>query len=891
MKRISLGIIGGCLFVSVALGASVTWNLTTGGLWDTTTGNWTGGSPTANLFVNGDDALFNKTQGGTITIVGGITPNSTTVSNTTTAYYFSGSLGGGSLTKAGAGSLILSNANSFSSVTISTGTVQVINTGSLGAGTVNLAAGGTLALIPAGPNNYGNAINVTGTGTATINNRPSGGGAPTNTLGNLTIGGQTLVVNGAGSGGGNSLKLIMGNVSLVGGSPTFSIFKEPTGGGSHVVAVSGITEDATPRSITVVGDNTVGSPVSGLIITGGSSYSGGTIINGVGMLQASADNALGSGAITINSNGTLRASTTNSLRSSAGGTPLPITLAGGGRLYLQSGFNTGYSNAITVTGSGTATIIASTGNEVNDVLGPLTISNQTLSSSSWSTGTGGPSANPTVTVSSVTMNGPATFDVQNEGSGKSGTWVFGPVSEDASSRLLTKTGVATLRLTSSNAYSGGTVISAGTLMSLADYALGSGPVTNNAGCMLVAGTASAMNSNASPNGPLSITLASSSILELRNDASTIFDGNVTITGGGIVTVQVSKATSGNIAPHTLKLLNIGNQTAVVKVGTFGGVTGGTYLILTINSVVLSGNATFYVDQTTDLHHLMLAMVSEDLAGGRALTKTGVGRLTLTGANTYSGDTKITAGSLVVSNALALQSSTLDYNYAGTFSFGAGLTAATFGGLKGSTNIVLPNPFTLSVGNNGQTNSYNGQLSGTGASLVKVGSGMWSLNGSNTYSGATTVSNGTLLINGWLSATNSAVTITAGGTLGGTGTIQRAVTVQSGGTLRGGIPGTAGSLTISSNVTLNSGAALACDVVDGAASSINVTGTLILPSTATVNVTRAGTQITSYAPLFTAGSISNLSMSGWTVIPSTYRVTLSGNQLSLRLRAGFMFMAN
>ena len=889
MKRISLGIIGGCLFVSVALGASVTWNLTTGGLWDTTTGNWTGGSPTANLFVNGDDALFNKTQGGTITIVGGITPNSTTVSNTTTAYYFSGSLGGGSLTKAGAGSLILSNANSFSSVTVSTGTVQVINTGSLGAGTVNLAAGGTLALIPSGANSYGNAINITGTGTATINNRPSGGAAPTNTLGNLTIGGQTLVVNAVNSGGGNYLKLIMGNVSLIGGSPTFSIFREPTSGGNHVVAVGGITQDASPRSITVIAD----SALQGiLMITGASSYSGGSIINNGGTLQASADNALGSGAITINSNGALRISATNAARSSLDGTPLPITLAGGGTLYLQSGYNTGYSNAITVTGSGTAKIIASTGNEVIDVLGPLTISNQTLSSANWQTGAGGPNFNTlTVTVSVVTMQGPATFDVQNEGSGKSGTWVFGPVSEDATSRLLTKTGNGTLILSSSSTFSGGAVINGGTLLATADYALGSGAVTNNG--TLVAATANALASSATGHAALPVYLNSGFANEFRADVATTFASDIRVIGSGTSWIQNSRGPAGGtMALLTLSNLSVGAQTMVFNKGTYGGSFGAPFSIFAINNIFLNGNVTLSIGQSgsSDKFNVILGPITDD-GNNRTLTKTDVGQLTFNGANTYSGDTKISAGSLVVSNALALQSSTLDYNYAGTFSFGAGLTAATFGGLKGSTNIVLPNPFTLSVGHNGQTNSYSGQLSGTGASLVKVGSGMWSLNGSNTYTGVTIVSNGTLLVNGWLSAVNTNVTVAAGGTLGGTGTIQRSVIVQSGGTLRGGIPGTVGSLTISSNVTLNSGAALACDVVDGVASSINVTGTLILPTTATVNVTRAGTQITSTAPLFTAGSISNLSLSGWTVIPSTYRVTLSGNQLSLRPRSGFMFMAN
>lgn len=62
------------------------------------------------------------------------------------------------------------------------------------------------------------------------------------------------------------------------------------------------------------------------------------------------------------------------------------------------------------------------------------------------------------------------------------------------------------------------------------------------------------------------------------------------------------------------------------------------------------------------------------------------------------------------------------------------------------------------------------------SLVKEGSGRWTLSGANTYTGTTTVSAGTLLVNGTNSGTG-AVTVASGATLGGTGQLAGATTVS------------------------------------------------------------------------------------------------------------------
>lgn len=131
-----------------------------------------------------------------------------------------------------------------------------------------------------------------------------------------------------------------------------------------------------------------------------------------------------------------------------------------------------------------------------------------------------------------------------------------------------------------------------------------------------------------------------------------------------------------------------------------------------------------------------------LGGTTSVFKAGSGTLTLAGANTYTGLTTISSGTVVVANALALQNSTVDFSgYGGALSFG-GVTNVTLGGLRGNQFLVLTNdsamPVLVNIGNNNGASTYSGVLSGSGA-LTTVGSGTLTLTGSNAYTGDTVVS--------------------------------------------------------------------------------------------------------------------------------------------------------
>ena len=97
------------------------------------------------------------------------------------------------------------------------------------------------------------------------------------------------------------------------------------------------------------------------------------------------------------------------------------------------------------------------------------------------------------------------------------------------------------------------------------------------------------------------------------------------------------------------------------------------------------------------------------------------------------------------------------------------------------------------------NTYNN------VGFIKVGTGTWTMSGTNiTHTGPTTVNGGTLLINGNAAAASGAVTVAAAGTLGGHGIIGGATTVS--GRLSPG--NSIGVLTISNRLTFTaSGSAL------------------------------------------------------------------------------------
>ena len=159
--------------------------------------------------------------------------------------------------------------------------------------------------------------------------------------------------------------------------------------------------------------------------------------------------------------------------------------------------------------------------------------------------------------------------------------------------------------------------------------------------------------------------------------------------------------------------------------------------------------------------------------GFGITQNGTGNLKLSGANTYSGNTLVSSGKILLGNNLALQNSTFDTASVNGGLVMTGFTTPTLGGLTGSVNLSSTlitgygsvTALTLNPGT-GATPSYSGIVAnGSGnMTLTKTGAGTQTFTGANSYSGATAINAGTLALGVGGSINNTpSISIAAGAT--------------------------------------------------------------------------------------------------------------------------------
>ena len=127
----------------------VTWNTTTG-TWNTSTANWTTGSGGSEVFSDGAQATFNNASGGVVTLSGALAPRAVVVSATGGNYAFVSTTGNeitgaATLSKSGAGTLLLYGPNAYTGgTTLNGGTLALGHADAIGAsGTISFG-GGTL---------------------------------------------------------------------------------------------------------------------------------------------------------------------------------------------------------------------------------------------------------------------------------------------------------------------------------------------------------------------------------------------------------------------------------------------------------------------------------------------------------------------------------------------------------------------------------------------------------------------------------------------------------------------------------------------------------------------------------------------------------------------------
>ncbi len=623
--------------------------------------------------------------------------------------------------------------------TLSANAVILVGYSGAGTGTINLTSGN---------------LNQTAGGNFFIGNNGSSG--------TVTVNGGTLTTNAAmwvgfsGAGTG-TLNLSSGTVNqsgiyfVVGNSSTGSLFNQ-TGGtynftgangvyignggtGTATMTLSGGTFNQTAGFDFRVGANGASGVVN---VDGGSLFTNaamwiGYSSSGTGTFNLSSGSVAQSGQFFVVGN-----TATSSVYNQTGGT------------YNYTGANGTYIGNGPSGGTGTMTVSGGSFTQTNDV---MRVGQNSTSVGNLNIGGGAGLASvtaPTVTFAANSATAPGTLNLLTNGTlttsainvgaaGRPGTFNFdggtlrarsstttwmqgltaanvraGGATIDTNSFNvtiaqnllpgtpsggLTKIGAGTLTLTGGNTYSGNTTVSAGTL----DIA-GTGFLYN----------ALPSTATVSVSSGATITISTSSFNALGYGAgeSWIVAGTINVTGGG-----------PNTLPGTV-ILNGGTLTSSSVNATFGSYYANAATI-TANGTgnIISGD--FGIQSGTSLtlstplagDALSVSSPLRSVNGGTGgLTKTGLGTVTLSGGNTYGGNTSVTAGTL---------------NIAGT----------------GFLYNALPSAATVSVSSNAtitlSTSSFNALGYGASESWIVAGTINVTGGGPNTLPGTVTLNGGTL----------------------------------------------------------------------------------------------------------------------------------------------------
>jgi autotransporter-associated beta strand protein len=804
---------------------------------------------------------------------------------------------GMTLTKTGAGTQILSGANSYSGGTqVLGGTLTANVAGSLGTGAVNvdkailtLALPGATSFSSAGNASY-TAVNGAQVNIAT-QNFTNAGDTFNIAAGNIIAGNATTTANnGINSltrvstiAAGGNVVLAPGSIVAFGGTLTTGlgtgILTLKSGAGTAADLYFGLAANTVAASTITVG---TGTPWSGI------------------STDRTGRNYL-SGTITANSDFNLQGFAV------PGAAPVVLNMGSTGAMIVATPNGNVNANIIgSVTWTTASTALGSANNNLNFVVTPGSTFTLTPANAL------GASAGSAV---SVSVQSGGKLAIGNGAAINAATTILPGGMFTQSLATLTGTGTIThsngsiLNLTSTAAVSGatqglGTV--PGTIVRMGITGLlpgtSAGGVTqfdsrlNDAAIYELTAGVTMGNAAAATDSLFTLNASSGIGGILTNDATTR-----TLTGAtGTIVIG---ANGGTVAATTGTTLTVSEDFTLggnLTIGTAGSISGNLKLgAVTLSGGFALGGADRTITVGSGLGTVTLSGALSSSGAGNKLTLAGSGPITVgaitpgtnnpaievsgtstytfSGASTFTGATTISAGTLSLGNSLALQNSALDTtaSIAGDATNGlkTTVTTLTFGGLNG--NKDLASVFTTASGGYsgvtaltlnpgaGATPSYSGAIAdgAAGMTITKTGAGTQTLSGANTYTGLTTVSAGIL-------------------TLGhASNTIADAAAVQvSGGTLDVANPDTVGA------VTLSSGTISGVGTLTGSSYALTNTGLIsanLGANSATLTKTGAGTATLSGTNAYTGETTVN---AGTLVISGsptgTGAVTVNGGTLDL-----------
>jgi autotransporter-associated beta strand protein len=636
-----------------------------------------------------------------------------------------------------------------------------------------------------------------GTGAATSANITGGTAGGLSSIFGITANGGG---GGTGGTGGSSGRIISGSsTATAGGGNSF----EGAGGGAGAGAGGSNGTDISMQG----GNGGTGGAGSASSITGGTPvfYGGGGGGGGgwKGSGSSSTDGSGGNGGNGGGGNGAQLA------RTNAVAGVVNLGGGGGGGGYTDGTLSTAHGAA----GGTGVVIVRYQGNDI---------------------ATGG--SKTTTTVSSQpynvhTFNGTGTFSLSASNaylSSLSATY-SGVLSGTGS---LTYNNLGTLDLTGNHTYTGGTNIQNGTLKFSGGQANASGNfITLTGASTLVFNTTDIFTQHTGT--PLyTITL---------NNGTTLTNGGLVYNVLGPLTLSGGTISYNTGSPAGGKAFAFKNTVTVN--GSITSTISGDGFELGAAGV---SAVTFDVFDGSADHDLLISGVLRNGANtawngfqASALTKAGSGKMVLSGANSYTGGTNLNGGILTLASAGAIGSSGTISLGGGTLQYSSNNTTDYSGRFSTASNQAY------SIHTNGQNVTFASALTSASGTLTKLGTGVLTLTGANTYSSITTISEGSLQIgNGSTTGTLGSGNVTNNATLifnrsndlavsnliSGTGavtkngagilTLSAANTYSGATTISAGELRVNGSIASSSGVTVSSGATLSGT---GTLSSTTVSG--------------------------------------------------------------------
>lgn len=736
--------------------------------------------------------------------------------------------GGSSLTKSGAGTLMLSSANTYTGGTyLTNGIVRIANAASFGTGNVNVT--GSSRINVAGGITYANTINVdaplslqiplfvqnANPGSA-IFSGPLNGSSPISVIASSTNGAVgTFAFT-------NTNNTFTGDIIM----PAGTTASTPTASGNDFFSFSSIGDGGTftfqkrghTNAIVYTGSTDITFNNRRIVL--GAEFGNG-LFDGGGVNPINRFMNNGTGTVTFNTNLTPRAISTISATASlffdgtntgnntfaglitnrTNATTLGIGKNGSGKWILTNA-NSYLGNTTIADGvlsvntievaannqplgkslliqlgnsgtSGTLEFTGSTNSTTNKqvILGNLTNNNQVGAGGIVNNGDGtltfsNSIFNSTTGATVTTVSRTLTLGGSNAGDNK----IAGIIQNNASgaATVLTKTGVGTWILAGTNTFSGNINLNAGTLVAATGSAFGSAnaarTITVSSGALLRFDSGNVMNG----------TFASTSVPTIIVNSGTVTNnfGNNNALGNITLNNSTLDSTAGSVTYGAFNINGTLTSTGNSTIASSEPITG---------RMMLSNTGTIFNVTTGELTiSAPLAAVAREGHLG-SFTKNGSGTLRLNGANTYSGSTTLNGGVTTVGAGGTLGSglAALSVNGTSTILDLATDSHTVVGSLSGTGTPTIYN------GGSGMNFTVNQTVSATFAGVIE-GAGDFTLGNrsSNTltftgtpiYSGSTTVNAGTLKLdyatNDTSKLSDTAALILGGGTLelsGGTHT--------------------------------------------------------------------------------------------------------------------------